>query len=191
MPQAKIVHDKFHVSKHLNEAVDKVRRRENNALQAEGDDRLKGARQLFLFNPENLPKDRVADFEALKNSDLKAARAWAIKESFRGFWQCKTLTEAQGVFKKLNVWPSTMPAPRSQEGGPVCLNAISTVCLTSFSSQSLMLLPRGLTPKSNPSRPMPEGSVTSSTTASESSSSAEALTSSPLCNPRTCTKNLF
>ena len=37
--------------------------------------------------------------------------------------------------------------------------------------------------KSNPSRPMPEGSVTSSTTASESSSSAEDLTSSPLCNP--------
>ena len=36
---------------------------------------------------------------------------------------------------------------------------------------------------------MPEGSVTSSTTASESSSSAEDLTSSPLCNPRTCTKN--
>jgi len=100
VPQAKIVHDKFHVSKHLNEAVDKVRRRENNALQAEGDDRLKGARQLFLFNPENLPKDRVADFEALKNSDLKAARAWAIKESFRTFWQCKTFKEAQGVFKK-------------------------------------------------------------------------------------------
>ena len=101
---AKIVHDKFHVSKHLNEAVDKVRRRENNALQAEGDDRLKGARQLFLFNPENLPKDRVADFEALKNSDLKAARAWAIKESFRSFWQCKTLKEAQGVFKKWYAW---------------------------------------------------------------------------------------
>jgi transposase len=104
VPQAKIVHDKFHVSKHLNEAVDKVRRRENNALQAEGDDRLKGARQLFLFNPENLPKDRVADFEALKNSDLKAARAWAIKESFRTFWQCKTLKEAQGVFKKWYAW---------------------------------------------------------------------------------------
>ena len=50
------MHDKFHVSKHLNEAVDKVRRRENNALQAEGDDRLKGARQLFLFNLRTFQK---------------------------------------------------------------------------------------------------------------------------------------
>ena len=45
-----------------------------------------------------------ADFEALKNSDLKAARAWAIKESFRSFWQCKTLKEAQGIFKKWYAW---------------------------------------------------------------------------------------
>ncbi len=28
MPQAKIVHDKFHLIKYLNEAIDKVRRRE-------------------------------------------------------------------------------------------------------------------------------------------------------------------
>jgi transposase len=28
-PQAQIVHDKFHVAKHLNEAVDRVRRAEN------------------------------------------------------------------------------------------------------------------------------------------------------------------
>ncbi len=44
VPQAEIVHDKFHVSKYLNEAVDKVRRRENQDLQADGDDRLKGTR---------------------------------------------------------------------------------------------------------------------------------------------------
>ena len=31
MPQAEIVHDRFHVSKHLNEAVDKVRRAEDIA----------------------------------------------------------------------------------------------------------------------------------------------------------------
>jgi len=70
------------------------------ASTPEGDDRLKRARQLFLFNPDNLPKERVADFEALKHSDLNAARAWAIKASFRTFWQRKTLKEAQGIFKK-------------------------------------------------------------------------------------------
>jgi transposase len=104
VPQAKIVHDKFHVSKHLNEAVDKVRRRENKTLQAQGDQRLKGARQLFLFSPENLPQKHIEDFERLKNSDLKAARAWAIKESFRAFWQCHSVSKAQEVFKKWYAW---------------------------------------------------------------------------------------
>lgn len=104
VPQAAVVHDRFHVSKHLNEAVDKVRRREAKDLASQGDDRLKGTRQLFLFNPENLPADRVAEFDALKNSDLRASRAWAIKESFRAFWSCRTLREAQGVFKKWYAW---------------------------------------------------------------------------------------
>ena len=49
-PNADVVHDKFHVSKHLNEAVDKVRRLENKALQDIDDDRLKGTRQLWLFS---------------------------------------------------------------------------------------------------------------------------------------------
>lgn len=104
VPQAAVVHDRFHVSKHLNEAVDAVRRRENKALQAQGDERLKGVRQLFLFNPENLPAERVEEFEKIKRSDLKAARAWAIKESFRAFWQCRCLEQARRVFKEWFGW---------------------------------------------------------------------------------------
>jgi transposase len=34
LPQADIVHDRFHISQHLNEAVDKVRRQENKELDA-------------------------------------------------------------------------------------------------------------------------------------------------------------
>ena len=45
-PDAAIVHDKFHVSKYLGEAVDKVRRQEHVQLSEDGDDRLKGTRQL-------------------------------------------------------------------------------------------------------------------------------------------------
>ena len=40
----KIVSDKFHIAKHLGEAVDKVRRKENQTLRAAGDDRLTGTR---------------------------------------------------------------------------------------------------------------------------------------------------
>jgi transposase len=103
-PQAKVVHDRFHVSKHLNEAVDQVRRKENKILQAEGDERLKGAKHLFLFNPENLPESRASQFENLKNADLKTSRAWAMKENFREFWKCNTFQEAAAYFKKWKRW---------------------------------------------------------------------------------------
>jgi transposase len=77
----KIVFDKFHVAQHLSMAVDAVRRKENKALRAEGDDRLKGTRYDWLRNPVGMdPEDRRA-FAALRNSELKTARAWAMKET--------------------------------------------------------------------------------------------------------------
>jgi transposase len=45
-PHIKVVHDRFHVSKHLNEAVDQVRRKENKILQAEGDERSQNQSRL-------------------------------------------------------------------------------------------------------------------------------------------------
>jgi transposase len=77
----KIVFDKFHVAQHLGMAVDEVRRKENKALRAGGDDRLKGTRYDWLRNPAEMdPQDRRA-FAALRNSELKTARAWALKET--------------------------------------------------------------------------------------------------------------
>jgi transposase len=77
----KIVFDKFHIAKHLGEAVDKVRRRENKTLRAAGDDRLTGTRYDWLRHPAKMePKDRQ-EFVVLKNSNLKTARAWALKEA--------------------------------------------------------------------------------------------------------------
>ena len=77
----KIVFDKFHVAQHLSQAVDEVRRKENKALRAQGDDRLKGTRYDWLRNPATIdPEDRRA-FAALRQSELKTARAWALKET--------------------------------------------------------------------------------------------------------------
>jgi transposase len=77
----KIVFDKFHIAKHLGEAVDRVRRRENKTLRAAGDDRLAGTRYDWLRHPAAMePKDRK-EFAVLRNSNLKTARAWALKET--------------------------------------------------------------------------------------------------------------
>lgn len=97
-PQAVIVHDKFHVAKLLGEAVDQVRRQEAKALSQEGDERLKGTRQTWLFNPENLNDERAAQFAALAGTQLKTARAWYYKDLFRGFWGSVSRWEAEGFF---------------------------------------------------------------------------------------------
>jgi transposase len=99
-PKAAIVHDKFHVSKMLNEALDRVRRREHHQLRKKGDDRLSGSRQLWLYNPENLEDHRFEGFKDLLAQNLKTARAWMHKENFRGFWEQEGIWAAEGYFKR-------------------------------------------------------------------------------------------
>jgi transposase len=82
----KIVFDKYHAVRYVTEAVDQVRRQEHKALQAQEDTRLKGTKHLWLWNEENVPAWRRAEFEALRDTKLKTSRAWAIKETLRGFW---------------------------------------------------------------------------------------------------------
>jgi transposase len=106
VPQAAIVHDKFHVSKHLNEAVDQVRREEHKRLKKEGDERLTGSRQLWLFNPLNLTDAAAERFEPLKRMELKTARAWAIKEQFRWFWTYFHKGYARQFFDRWYGWAS-------------------------------------------------------------------------------------
>lgn len=86
LPQAELVHDKFHVSKLLGEAVDKVRRIEAKALAAQGDDSLKNTRFCWLHSQDTLPEKHAVSFERLAQSNLKTAHAWLAKENFAGFW---------------------------------------------------------------------------------------------------------
>ena len=103
-PQAAIVHDKFHVSQHLNEAVDEVRRKENKLLQSQDDERLKRTRQLWLFAERNLSKEQITRFGDLRESDLKTARAWALKENFRWFWTYQYAGRAKTFFQEWYGW---------------------------------------------------------------------------------------
>jgi transposase len=77
----KIVFDKYHIAQHLGEAVDRVRRREQKGLKAEGDDRLTGTKYHWLRNPATLENEQRREFAQLVSSELKTARAWALKET--------------------------------------------------------------------------------------------------------------
>jgi len=100
----KIVFDKFHVLRTVNEAVDKVRRQEHQGLKAGGDERLKGTKHLWLANQENVPEWRRAEFEAVKGENLKTSRAWAIKESLRKFWTYRYAQRAADYFRRWYFW---------------------------------------------------------------------------------------
>jgi transposase len=57
LPEAekKIVFDKFHIAKHLGEAVNRARRREQKAVKAEGDERQTEPRQKRTQTPSSSP----------------------------------------------------------------------------------------------------------------------------------------
>lgn len=82
----KIAFDKFHVARQLGDAVDRVRRAENKALLAEGDETLTGTKYWWLTNPEKMDERLWQRFASLRQSALKTARAWAIKEFAMTLW---------------------------------------------------------------------------------------------------------
>jgi transposase len=97
----KIVFDRYHVMGYLTKAVDTVRKAENRALAAGGDKSLTGTKYLWLHSAENLPERHHERFEVLRGGDLKTGRAWAIKESFRWFWDYRLRGWGE---KHFNAW---------------------------------------------------------------------------------------
>ncbi|MBT8419903.1 MAG: ISL3 family transposase [Gammaproteobacteria bacterium] len=102
--EEKIAFDKFHVAKYLGEAVDKVRREEHKALMAEGRDDLKGSKYTWQYNQQNMSARQWRDFKSLRESALKTARAWAIKELAMSLWHYISKTWAKKGWKRWLSW---------------------------------------------------------------------------------------
>ena len=99
LPDADIVHDRFHISQHMGNAVDQVRRREHKELVLRGERTLTGSKHSWLTNPENIPAKSWPGFKALLGVSLKTARAWHYKESLRNFWDAPGEEEGRAFFK--------------------------------------------------------------------------------------------
>ena len=106
VPEAdqRIAFDKFHIAQSLGHAVNKVRIDENITLVREGSDLLKGTRYNWLTNPENMTDEQWDDFEPLRNSKLKTARAWAIRELAMSLWDYKSRAWAIKAWKRWLSW---------------------------------------------------------------------------------------
>jgi transposase len=101
LPFALNVLDRFHIVKKLGEAVDEVRRQETKQLASDGyEPILKNSRYCFLKRPRNLTVKQAAKLGDLLKYNLKAVRAWMLKESFDGFWQYNSPRWAKWYLKK-------------------------------------------------------------------------------------------
>ena len=99
-PEAQLTFDKFHVLKIINEAVDEVRRQEQQSRPE-----LKRTRYIWLKNPENLKENQATTLETLqvKKLNLKTARAYHIRLNFQEFWN-QPLQEAETFLRRWYFW---------------------------------------------------------------------------------------
>jgi len=100
----KIVFDRFHIMKHMNEAVDEVRREEHRELSEQQDDTLKGTKHWWLYAAENLPDQHQAAFARVRDQNLRTSRAWAIKETLRELWFYRSVGWARRFFRQWYDW---------------------------------------------------------------------------------------
>jgi transposase len=106
VPQAehKMVFDRFHIMRHVLEAVDKVRKREHRSLMKDGDTTLAKSKYLWLYSAENVPERSQEHFERIRAMQLKTARAWALKESLRQLWDYQSSSWARRFWKRWYFW---------------------------------------------------------------------------------------
>lgn len=99
-PEAHLTFDKFHIMKILNEAVDKVRRQEQQERPE-----LTRTRYLWLKNPDNLKPVQAETIEKLtvKKLNLKTSRGYHIRLNFQEFFTQPAET-AETFLKKWYFW---------------------------------------------------------------------------------------
>ena len=100
LPGADIVHDKFHISKYLGDAVDEVRRQEQRLLAKQGLSPLTGSKWAWLKRYEDGRSSEAVAFRQLNQLNLKTCRAWRTKETFAHFWSYTYTGAAKRYFKE-------------------------------------------------------------------------------------------
>lgn len=82
IPQADIIHDKFHTIKYLNNAVNEVRKEEVKTQEL-----LKKTKYLFLKNKEKWTESQSLKFEEINKINSTTSKAWRLKENFNRIYE--------------------------------------------------------------------------------------------------------
>ena len=81
-PQAAILFDKFHILRHLGEALDKVRKAEYARLDGKPRTFIKGQKYALLSHPQNLKGPARKNLKLLLAANKRLHTAYLLKESF-------------------------------------------------------------------------------------------------------------
>lgn len=85
-PQAAILFDKFHVIRHLGEALDRVRKTEYYRLAGNNRRFIKGQKYTLLSHRENLTTDGRRSLRLLLKANKRLNTAYILKEEFGKLW---------------------------------------------------------------------------------------------------------
>ena len=98
-PQAAILFDKFHVMKHLGEALDKIRKAEYARLGGKQRQFIKGQKYTLLSHPQNLTGTAKKNLKLLLAANKRLNTAYLLKESFGQLWDYNREAWARKFFE--------------------------------------------------------------------------------------------
>lgn len=85
-PNAKLVLDRFHIAKALNNAMDEVRKQEWRSVKGERRRALKGLRWVLFKHPSNRTPEDKRILKSIAKSNRRIHRASVLKDEFDQFW---------------------------------------------------------------------------------------------------------
>ena len=85
-PQAAILFDKFHVLRHLGDALDQVRKTEYARLTGDRRKFIKGQKYVLLSHKENLSPEGKRSLKLLLKANKRLNTAYLLRESFDQLW---------------------------------------------------------------------------------------------------------
>jgi transposase len=97
-PQAAILFDKFHVLRHLGEALDTVRKSEYARLTGKDRRFIKGQKYTLLSRRENLTTGGRRSLKMLLKANKRLNAAYVLKEAFGQLWDYQTEGWARRFF---------------------------------------------------------------------------------------------
>src|SRR5207247_378731 len=104
-PQVAILFDKFHVMRHLGEALDQVSKSEYARLQGRGRRYIKGQKYTLLSRKENLTLAGKKALQTLLAANKRLNTAYVLKESFGQLWSYEREGWARRFFEN---WRSSL-----------------------------------------------------------------------------------